>query len=546
MTDPQNQQELDLRSYLRPVWRRKWIVLLIVAAAAAATYFIASSQQKTYVTSTDLYVQVADPAQSVSSTGAASTPTSQSIADVARLITAQAVTSSVDRSLGVSPTMAANSVSATPATNSDFVTVTASSHSPTLAAALANTYVSEFLRSRTQSVVDEARRDLAAAQAALRALRKGAASLSQRLTLTQEIQTFQQIQLNPSAGARQIDRAAVPGFPSSPRPTRDAIFAGTVGLILAVIIAFCLELLDRRLVRVSTVESMYGRPVLAVLPHVSDPTPRAEHERAVVPVQFREELRSLRVMLRLRSEKYPHSIIVTSALPREGKSTITRDLALVYAESGERVLVIDTDLRRPSMNQMFGLKAEKGLAHVLRGELALAEAAQHGVGPEPTAHASVNGDEPAPANGGGSASAHGVPGSGGSLDVLAHGELVDDPVVLLSSERMMALLEEAEEAYDVVLLDTPPVLTVADGVPLLELVDCVLVVARLGQTTRHIADRLNDLIEHRLSGVNFAGVIANDRRKKFDDEGYGSYGRHGYGYYQSKPDEREQKTPAEA
>jgi Mrp family chromosome partitioning ATPase len=131
--------------------------------------------------------------------------------------------------------------------------------------------------------------------------------------------------------------------------------------------------------------------------------------------------------------------------------------------------------------------------------------------------------------------------------LLAHGEQLDNPLPLLSSDRMRALLAEASRAYDVVLIDTPPVLTVADSVPLLEVVDSVLLVARLGQTTRDTATRFTDLVD-RLSGVNFSGVVANDRRAdRFDDEGYGSYGRYGYGHgYGAKRAERKQKATTTA
>jgi Mrp family chromosome partitioning ATPase len=111
---------------------------------------------------------------------------------------------------------------------------------------------------------------------------------------------------------------------------------------------------------------------------------------------------------------------------------------------------------------------------------------------------------------------------------------------------MQSLLDEASQVYDVVLLDTPPVLAVADSVPLMEIVDSVLLVARLGQTTRRAAERFNKLV-NRLSNVNFSGVVANDRRAQFDDDGYGSYGKYGYGYgygSDSKRSERKQKAPS--
>jgi Mrp family chromosome partitioning ATPase len=542
VNEQQNPPEaLDLRSYFRPVWRRKWIILAIVVVAAAATYFISSRQQKQYVASTSLYVQVADPTLNVGGSATQGVPTSQSLADVAQLITTQSVTTAVAQTLGV-PVASARSVTATPATGSSFVTVTATSPSPVLSAGLANGYASEFLRSREQAVAAEAGGALRAAQATLASLPNngtGLASLSQRQTLLQQIETYKQTTLNPSAGASQINKAVVPNLPSSPQPKRDAIFGAVVGLVLGLIAAFCLELVDRRLTRVSTIESLLGRPVLAVLPHVSDPTPLLEGQRPVVPVQFLEELRSLTVVLRLAGKSPPRTIMVTSTLPREGKSTVTRDLALVYAETGERVLVIDGDLRRPSMERLFGLKAERGLVQILRGEATLHEAALPAIRSPEVVQASTNGNGAGPA--------HHDPQQSGLVDVLAHGEVIESPLGLLSSEPMTTLLAEASQLYDVVLLDTPPVLTVADTVPLLEVVDSVLLVARLGYTTRHAAGRFNDLIG-RLSGVNFSGVIANDRREKFDDEGYGSYGRYGYGYYQgsrrSERDKQKATTPA--
>jgi Mrp family chromosome partitioning ATPase len=424
------------------------------------------------------------------------------------------------------PASTAGAVTATPATGSDFITVTGTSHNPGLAARLANTYISVFLRSRQQAVKAEAERDAEAARVTLNGISgnpRNTSAVGQRQTVLQQIEAYKQIALNPSAGAKQINTALVPTLPSSPQPKRDAIFGGVVGLILGLIAAFGIELLDRTLVRVATVESIFGRPILAVLPHVSDPTPLVEGQEATVPAQFVEELRSLTVMLRLSAaSEPPRTIMVTSALPREGKSTVTRDLALVYADAGMRVLVIDGDLRRPSMERLFGVKVERGLAQILRGEASLADAVVSAVTPSEGTEASSNGHGPAS-----SRSAAGKPG--GSVDLLAHGERLDNPLALMSSERMVTLLEDAYEAYDIVLMDTPPVLTVADSVPLLEVFDSVLLVARLGQTTRHAADRFKELIE-RLPDVTFSGVIANDQREQVDDEGYGTYGRYGYGY----------------
>lgn len=527
-------EELDLRSYFRPVWRRKWIILAIVVIAAGGTYFLSSRRPKSYQASTKVYLQTSNPLAVLNGIrGAAAssgpvTPTAQSLNDAAQLITSQQVTGAVARRLHTR-VYKAGSVTAAPDSGTSFVTITATSHRPKLAARLANTYALAFLASSQQTVRVAARQALAAAQTQLAnvpaAAKNSAASASstQLLNLQQQVQQYKSLILAPSAGAQQIDPATPPRSPSSPKPVRDAIFGGIVGLVLGVIVAFCLELLDRRLVRVSTVESIYGRPVLAVLPHVRNPSPRAGARQLEIPAPFLEELRSLKVMLRLAGNPDPpRTIMITSALPREGKSTITRDLALVYADAGERVLVIDADLRRPSMYELFNVEAQAGLVQVLQGEAQLAEAVAT-VSLNPAAEASTNGHT-APPTTDGAAPAHGV------VSVLTHGERPSNPEPLLSSERMTALLEEASHAYDVVLVDTPPVLTVADGVPLLESVDSVLLVARLGYVTRQVADHLNQLVE-RLPDITIAGVVANDRREKAGDEGYGSYGRYGYGYY---------------
>jgi tyrosine-protein kinase Etk/Wzc len=121
----------------------------------------------------------------------------------------------------------------------------------------------------------------------------------------------------------------------------------------------------------------------------------------------------------------------------------------------------------------------------------------------------------------------------GSVDCLFHGERIENPLPLLFSLNMTSVLMWASDAYDVVLLDTPPVLAVAEGVPLLEAVDSVLLVARLGHTTQQTAERFRNLIE-RLSDVAFFGVIANDMRERHDAEGYGSYGRYSYDYFDKK------------
>jgi Mrp family chromosome partitioning ATPase len=537
MNDQPSQEALDLRSYFRPIWRRKWLVLTITVLAVAATYYLSSRESKTYTSRTKVYITAADPTLDLLEPGGSGPPSVQQLTDAAQLMTARSITNGVARQLG-SSFARAGTVSVSQITGSSFLVVTAQGGSPALTAQLANAYVAVFLAQRRRSVAALASQQKQAALASApsaSAASSNPALETERESALQEAADYGQIVLAPSAGAQQVNPAVPAAVPTSPTPKRDAIFGGVVGLVLGVIAAFCLELLDRRLVSVSKVESMFGRPILAVLPRVSDPTPLEAGEQSVIPPEFVEELRSLKVILRLGSgPEPPRVIMITSALPEEGKSTIARDLALVYAESGERVLVIDGDMRRPSMERMFAIKSHVGLSQVLRGEAQLSDAvfSAKTIG-QPLAEVSKNGRGPAAANGD-------KPDLLGSVDVLGHGEIVENPLVLTSSQRMTELLEDTKRRYDIVILDTPPVLTVADSVPLLEVVDTVLLVVRLGQTTRQAAVRFRRLV-HRLPNVSFAGVIANDRRAGAGDEGYGSYGSYGYQYETSHP--RARKVP---
>jgi Mrp family chromosome partitioning ATPase len=512
-------EALDLGAYLRPVWRRKWVVLLVVVVAAGGTYFLESRQPKRYVSSTSVLIQDADPAAAVDATEPVSPPTPQQMVDLASVFTDQAITATVYKDLRM-PLGSAGTVTVAPevgagATESSILVVTATSAAPDLAARLANTYVDAFRASQSAAQAAQAASDLSATRQALSTLANTSANATQRQQLITQESVLRTQVLNPSAGATQIDTAVPPKAPSSPRPTRDAILGGLVGLLLGIGIALAVELFDRRLVHISSVQATYGAPVLAVLPHVRDPTP-IQDGRAIVPPTFIESVRSLRINLGMaRGEAPPRSLLVASAIPGEGKSTVARDLALVYAEAGAAVLIIDADLRRPSMAKLFGVDASPGLVQVLRREMSPSEAAIAVYWSTPTA-VSLNGQGPGPRP---------TQGYPGTIDLLDYGDSIPNPVTLLGSGTMVSLLAAAPQRYDITIIDSAPLLAVADTVPLLEHVDAVLLVARLGLSTSDSAERLMTLLQ-RLPQTNIVGVVTNDMRagRRGDQKRYGYYG----------------------
>ena len=490
----------DLREYFRPIWRRKWIILAILVVAGAASYYFSSRETKKYTASTQIYVQVADPTlQSISSTSQTNNgPSGDQLGDIIHLITSSAVKAGVEEKLG-RPVSQAGTVSAAVIQNSDFITITAVSASPKTSARIANLFAEEFLAGRRETFRVSAHQALAAAKVTLQHLPKSSANLTnvaERQNVVAQIQSDEQAILNPQSGASQPTPATVPTVPTSPKPKRDAVFGAALGLLLGIILSFVLEALDSRLSDPADLEVAFGRPILGVLPLVSNPSP-STGTAPTLPNEFIEPLRLVRYQLQLSpSVGLVKTILVTSCMPGEGKTTVTRDLALVYAKAGQRVLLIDGDLRHGALGDRLGIIAAHGLAEVLVQEISLADAVVH-----------IDLDEGA---------------DNGSLDVLVGGTFAD-PSNVLGARRMREFLQQAGEEYDVVLLDTAPLLLVADATPLLPIVDAVLVVARLGRLSKQDAAALTAIIA-RVGEVNLSGLIVNGVER-----GRSSYA-YGYGY----------------
>ncbi|WP_308584372.1 CpsD/CapB family tyrosine-protein kinase [uncultured Leuconostoc sp.] len=194
------------------------------------------------------------------------------------------------------------------------------------------------------------------------------------------------------------------------------------------------------------------------------------------------------------------TLLVSSPLPSEGKSTITANLAVVYAQQGKRVLLVDTDLRRPTVARTFGVTDNHGLTNYL---------------------ADVNSDV-------GSIIHH---TRMATLDVVASGPVPPNPAELLASGRMTNLIAELRERYDLVIFDVPPFLMVTDAQVLMSKMDGVAVVVSGRQTTKGALQRTTDMLK--LADAPVLGFIYNDRsRKKNYGSGYG-YG-YGYGYGETK------------
>lgn len=390
---------------------------------------------------------------------------------------------------------------------SNIVNIAATATSPKLAADIANTYARRFVAEQQNSNHAYYSHALALVEKQLRALSPKERAGTAGLALQDRAQSLGVLAELKNGNVQVSQVAKVPKSPSSPRVARNTVLGGVLGLLLGLGMAFLLERLDRRIREPKDLEALYGLPLLGVVPESKALSRSARSGGglpAVLPTSEAESFQLIRAHLRyFNVDRQLRTLLVASAAPGDGKTTIARHLAAAAAAVGSRVLLLEADLRRPTLAQQLGVQSGPGVADVLIGAVAWSEATQK-----------VNLDAP---SGEGTSKAR-------TLDVLVAGAtLPPNPSELIESQAMRVLLERAQSTYDLIVIDTPPLTAVSDAFPLLRRVDGVVIVGRVGRNRRDVAQRLHETLAG--AGAPLLGVIANG----FKSRGSGSYG-YGYSY----------------
>ncbi|HVO55190.1 MAG TPA: hypothetical protein VMT37_12340 [Solirubrobacterales bacterium] len=510
-------QQKDLRSYLRPMLKRWWLFALIVPAVTVGTYLYYDHKPKTYEAFSELYVQPSATRELV--LGGAGEDKS-SVENYALLIQTGAVARKAERILaeeggkqgGEIPN---GGISAVPIEKSSLIGIASRSDTPVGAARLANAYAQAFVQLRRGQTQHEAKQTARALEKELERVNRadahaeagegGEAQVPQwrrREGLEQQIQSLRLIANQPGAGnVKQVEEAVPPFEPSGHDPTGNAVFAFFVGLLLAAGAAFLLENMNRRVSRVEDVEELYGAPILTEIPEVAAPAP-SERAVAVMAKDLRAPFERLMANLDLIGRERPlRTILIASAAPEEGKSIVARNLAIAYREAGRNVALVDADFRKASIGPLLGVDDGLGLSDILAGRASFGQVVQ-----EVAVGAAVNGNGSAPGHH--TAEPPASPRRGGELAVVPAGGEEGSLSAAFASNEMRAMLSSAADAYGTVIVDSPPLLAVADALPLLSEADAVVVVTRLGVSTRDSASRLSGELE-RVPGVEVAGVVVN-------------------------------------
>jgi len=519
-------QNVTLRHYLAVLRRRKWTVVLAIIAVPAAAVLFSLHQQRIYQASAEVMVNRQDLVATLN--GDNSGNISQTDAD--RYLQTQAklarVSTVVRRTLiaaglgseGVESFLSRSTV--TPASNADTMGMAVRDHNPTLAVKLATEYAHQFVAYRHEldtTALVSARRHVESQMAKLRA--SGGASSALYASYAQSDERLREMETLQTSNVSVV-QSAQKAVLVQPRTRRNGILGLMLGLMLGIGLAFLYEALDTRVRTAEEVgHALGGLPLLARLP---EPSKRLRKRNELVMLarpggSQGEAYRMLRANLDFVTlEREARTIMVTSALVGEGKTTTAANLALTLARAGRQVMLVELDLRRPRLDGLFGLAGTPGLTDVVLGKAPLEEAITL-VSVSDLSNRSNYANRPL------------VIGSAeeGAMGILHSGPLPPSPGEFVGTQALANVLAELGELADTVLLDAPPLLEVGDAMTLSSRVDAMLIVTRLEHlhrnTLRELARTLEQCPAEKL-GFVLTGVE--------ESKGYG----YGYGYGYTLPD----------
>ncbi len=527
---------MELREYALLVRKWLWLIILCTVAAAAAAYVVSKNSTPIYQASTKLLVNQSSSNQA--NLAYQDILMSQQLARTyANLLADRPVVEATAQRLGLptdqkSLTALQNSISVTPIRDTQLLEVKVEGPDPQLIALVANTLPEVFiaqnqqlqlgrvtgLKTSLETEIANVQEDIARTQANLANAtddvqrQRYEASLAQyRSTLSGLVNSYQQIRLAEVQATNNVvvvKPAVPPQTPIRPRTTTNVLLAAVVGAMIAAGAAFLIEYLDDTIKSPDDVARVSGLSTLGAIARLKD----AGAQRQLIAwmsskAPESEAYRTLRTNIQFSSVDRPiRTLVVTSSGPSEGKSTTAANLAIVMAQTGQKVVLVDADLRRPVLHKTFGVPNNVGITTAL-----------------------LAGDDV-------DLQSYLQPTEIDNLMILTSGPIPPNPSELLGSQRMKNVIDRLAQAADIVIFDTPPVLVVTDAAVLSRQTDGVLLIADAGGTREPaLAHAVEEL---RKTGANILGVALN----RLDSRSRGYYYYYYYYYYTDETGVRRRRS----
>jgi succinoglycan biosynthesis transport protein ExoP len=498
-----------LRDYVALLRRQRVIIVVVTAVFALAGFGLSLTQSPTYTAQANISYH--DLSESLRLLGVNVVPvvSPQQLAETgAEQVTSYSVAKRVAKQLkqtNATPQQLQNAITTHISATSNLVTVQANWESAGFAAQLANAFADQGVAAIRRSQRRQIDRAIKGLEDRTGTHPGAVPATPGQIAAQQELVTLQTIKsiARPSEVAQRAD---APSGPTSPKPARNTILGAVVGIAFALLAAYVRDSLDRKIRRSKDAHDELGFPILGhVAARALGSTGLASNGRAYVAPADLESFRVLRNNLAFfQSEQPVRVVLVTSGLAAEGKTTVAASLASAAAVAGQRTLLVDGDLRRPDIASRLEIKSEPGLAEYLAGTSPPQDILQsYRIGQQ--------------GNGAGRASARSATES--VMVCIASGRVPAQPAELLTSERCRDFLDKVGKAYDLVVIDSSPLLSSVDPLELIPFVDLVLVCVRLSWSTREEARAIKNALGRlpdRPTGLVVTGL--GD-----DEEEYGYY-----------------------
>ena len=514
----------DLKRYIDLLWRRAWIIALAAVLAATAAYLYSRYFIiPIYESSTTLLINEAAASQG---TDYNSVLTSERLARTyTEMLTQRPVLEATITQLkmDIDPEDLQSVISVQLLRDTQLIQVSVSDQNPLNAATIANSLVQIFIK---QNFDRQAERFAASRDSLGNQLRQIEQQISQtddaiarlrdrpdqqvelerlqtalnqyRQTYASLLQSFEEVRITEAQSTStisQVEQAIPVMSPVRPQTMKNTLLAAVLGALLATGVIFLIDALDTSLKSSDDLLRM-GLTTLGFVGRYSNGGSPITIDQPRSPTA--ESFRSLRTNLQYSNIDEPtSSLLITSAIPGEGKTTVASNLAVVIAQSGLRVALIDADLHRPTVHKRFGANNNYGISTLF-------------VQAEPDLQAVL---KPTSVNG---------------LSILTTGPLPPNPSELLGSEKMNLILKKLAELVDYIIIDSPPTTVVTDAMVLSKKVGGVLLVARPGKTPVVVLRRANEELAR--VGAKIFGVVLNDADQKGARYGY----HEGYYYYKRR------------